>query len=174
MTDRTLSPQMAASLGRLLDVSSRLGPRALMLGLDAEIARVLGRSYITVSLREKDNLTRRIFSSAPAVYPEGALKDLIRNDRTRRLLDEGIAYLANSPEDLQRQYVDPDVLAKSGVTSLANLPIRLFGTVRGVLNIADTGPPRDADFLPDAQLYADFLAPLLMMAHTIPELFAAG
>jgi len=170
LTVSEVPSSVLAAISRLVSTLAEAGPRATLELLDLEIETVLGHSYITVSVREKDNLVRRIYSAEPGIYPEGQLKDLVRNERTRRLLHEGVPYLANSWEELSVQYVDPEVLAENGVTSLANIPLRFDGEVIGVLNIADTGGPRPEGFLVSAQAFGDFLAPLVLLWKHSSEL----
>lgn len=158
-----LLPPPGGSLQRLLDTAAMQNIDTVLRGVDAEIAQEFGHLYITISVRMSGNLVRRVYSAAPEVYPVGEMKDLIKNIRVHRLLNEGIAFIANSPLDLRQQYVDPDVLERTGVTSLANLPIRFRGGVIGVLNVAGGGGPRAEHFLSLLQPYADLLG--LVLVH---------
>ncbi|MDQ2149114.1 GAF domain-containing protein [Alcaligenaceae bacterium C4P045] len=83
---------------------------------------------------EAGTLTR-LYSSDPETYPIGGEKRVDQTPASQRALTSRTPFLANDLFEVERFYGDAQQIAAMGCGSVLNVPVHLFGTAYGSINV---------------------------------------
>lgn len=97
----------------------------------------VGHRLFTVSHIVPDaGSAQRIFTTDPAVYPLSGTKSVTDTDWTRQMR-QGIAFVANRPQDFGPHFFDLDTIVGLGLGAVINVPVMRDGEQIGSLNLLD-------------------------------------
>lgn len=105
---------------------------------------------------------KRCYSSNPDDYPPGGHKEKRDTQWGRHVLEQGRYYLGSNAEDIRANFDDHDVIAKLGLESVLNMPIRNLGQTIGTMNLLDVAGYYRQDHVVVASVIAAGLASVLV------------
>lgn len=132
--------------------------------LDVALAEFPGHRLFTVLVIDWERgENRRIYSSAPSVYPSGGAKPLrIDSEFYRNVVSAGQSRLCRTREECRAAFPDYDLIEQLGCESAINLPIRSNGETLGSLNLLHKAGWYTVDMLSTLERFALLSAPLLL------------
>jgi hypothetical protein len=97
----------------------------------------VGYRLFTLSVFENapDFVARRIWTSHPAEYPVEGTKGKPCGEWAEQILGRQKAFLCRDEADVRRVLPDYEALFRLGCGSVLNLPVRLYGSVMGTVNV---------------------------------------
>lgn len=112
------------------------GPSALITLLNQTILSLNGFTAVTLlACDPAEHFTRRIGTSDPGIFPEGAAERIVDSAWHRRIFNEKAPVIANTPDEMTQFYPEAADLEAFGFGAIISAPIVLNGQVRGILNI---------------------------------------
>jgi transcriptional regulator with GAF, ATPase, and Fis domain len=106
-----------------------------------ELARTfqqqIGYRLCTLSVYEggADLTARRIWTSHPEQYPVNGTKSKPDPEWAAQVIERQKPFLCRDKADVQRVLFDYETIFQLGCGSVLNLPVRLFGSVIGTVNL---------------------------------------
>lgn len=99
-------------------------------------ARVGHRLFTVSHIVPAAGSAERIFTTDPTVYPLSGTKSITDTDWTRQMR-QGIAFVANRPQDFGPHFFDLDTIMGLGLGAVVNVPVMRNGEQIGSLNLLD-------------------------------------
>jgi GAF domain-containing protein len=162
-------PETGASLSgtqlsRLLAAARQPGPpEALLRAVDAVGREAVGHRLCTAMLFDAAAMTvRRIYSSAPEIYPVGGAKPKRDTAWGRQVLLERRSFAGSGAEAIRAHFDDHAVILGLGLRSIVNVPVAMGGTCLGTLNLLWAEAELPAERIALAELLGLIAAPALM------------
>lgn len=95
-----------------------------------------GRLFTVTVLDRAAGLARRVYTSDPDTYPVSGTKPMQQGDWTRRVIEKGEIFVANTVAEFAIYFADHAVIESLGCGSALNIPV-LRDQVIGTVNILD-------------------------------------
>ena len=109
-------------------------PDATYRALEAVAQALVGvRLFTIMELDRERGFARRSYSNMPDAYPVSGEKPIESNDWLEQIERQEM-FVANSIDDIQRVFGDYDLIQSLGCESCINIPIHIYGQVRGTIN----------------------------------------
>lgn len=110
---------------------------------------------------------KRLYSSDPITYPIGGEKRVDETPASQRALASRTPFLANDLLEVERFYGDAGRIEAMGCGSVLNVPVHLFGTAFGSINVLGAA----GAFSPANVAYLTIIAQMctLPMRHALAE-----
>lgn len=121
----------------------------------------------------RDLTARRIWTSHPVEYPVNGTKSKPDPEWVAQVIDRQKPFLCRDKADVQRVLFDYETIFQLGCGSVLNLPVRLFGSVIGTVNLLHD----EHWFTPERVERAESLVALVyapMLLVRWPKLIAEG
>ncbi len=119
-----------------LAVREAMTPEAGFAALQAGLQAALGWRLFTVMAPDANTgWNRRVFSSNPALWPPGGGKPSADRPWATEVVLQGRPWLGNGAAAMRFAYPDYTLIAREGLGSGLNLPVRAGGRTLGVLNL---------------------------------------
>ena len=113
-------------------------PGVTFRALEAVAQAVLrGRLFTIMELDRERGFARRSYSNMSHAYPVSGEKPIEPNDWLRQIEQQQM-FVANSIDDIQRVFGDYSLIQSLGCESCINIPIHIYGQVRGTINCLNT------------------------------------
>lgn len=107
---------------------------------DKAADELVGHRLFTVMLFHPEDVeVERIYSSNPKAYPPGGRKEKRDTEWGRQVLENGQCFIGENAADIRRAFADHDLIARLGLESVLNLPLKADGVVMGTANLL-SGP----------------------------------
>lgn len=100
-------------------------------------ARLGVRLFTIMELDRERGCARRSYSNMGHAYPVSGEKPIERNEWLDQIERQEM-FVANSIDDIQRVFGDYDLIQSLGCESCINIPIHIYGQVRGTINCLNT------------------------------------
>ena len=104
----------------------------------------------------------RLYSSNPSAYPPGGRKPKQGTPWGDAVLDRGEVFIAADAEGVRTAFSDHALLARLGISSILNIPIRARGRVLGTMNLSHEAGHFMSEVIGPGQVLAGLLVPLLL------------
>ncbi len=112
-------------------------PAELFALLDAAGRSLVGHCLFSVNAAELNPLrVRRLYSSNPAAYPVGGLKDKQGTEWGQTVLLDQQTLICQGRSELERYFADATLMMSLGVQSIINVPVLAGDRCVGILNFA--------------------------------------
>src|ERR1041384_6456831 len=99
--------------------------------------RAIGHRLFTVMRYLPETVeVERLYSSNPSDYPPGGRKPKQGTPWGDVVLDRGEVFIAADAEGVRAAFSDHALLARLGISSIMNIPIRFRGRVLGTMNLS--------------------------------------
>jgi len=138
-------PAALAALGEAVAFES--GPQAVYAAVARAAGDLIGHKLLTIMAFDADAMrVRRVYSSNPEAYPPGGAKEKRGTAWGRLVLEQGEPYIGHTAEDIRTHFDDHELIARLGLDSILNVPVKRLGRVVGtmnLLNVADFYSERD-------------------------------
>ncbi len=106
--------------------------------LDQLVQREVGAIIFSCTIFDlKEGKAERVYTNQPEAYPLSGLKDIIANAWTRKVLDNGEAFVANSIAEIAEVFPDHPLIAELGCGAAVNVPIKVSGSFLGTINLLE-------------------------------------
>lgn len=137
---------------------------AMFVALALEANTQIGHRLFTIMAFDAENRqVRRLYSSNPEAYPPGGIKSKRDTPWAQQVLDQGKPYVGSEADDIRAHFTDYELIAKLGLASVLNMPIRLTGRTLGTMNLLHEARYYESHHLEPARVLAGLLgAPLLL------------
>lgn len=123
------SGAVTAALSETLDQ-----PGATFRALEAEAQALVGvRLFTIMELDRERGFARRSYSNMREAYPVSGEKPIESSDWLDQIERQEM-FVANSIDDIQRVFGDYSLIQSLGCESCINIPIHIYGQVRGTIN----------------------------------------
>lgn len=113
-------------------------PDVTFRALEAAAQALIGvRLFTIMELDRERGFARRSYSNMSHAYPVSGEKPIEPNDWLDQIERQEM-FVANSIGDIQRVFGDYDLIQSLGCESCINIPIHIYGQVRGTINCLNT------------------------------------
>ncbi len=110
-------------------------PNAAFDALKTLTEEIVGVKLFTVTIRDPVmRVARRIYSNMPDAYPVSGTKPSNESDWSRHVIVEKRTFVANDIEGIAKVFSDYELIQSLGCESVINVPVVLYGNVRGTIN----------------------------------------
>lgn len=129
-----------------------------------EVAReLIGHRLFTVMQFNPETMeVRRCYTSNPEEYPTGGRKEKRDTAWGRHVLEQGRFFIGSDADDIRANFDDHEVIARLGLESVLNVPIRFLGRTIGTMNLLDVAGYYRDDHVLIAEVIAAPLASVLL------------
>lgn len=158
----------SATIKAFSDLSIRIADEENVSKAIADVAdqanALIGHRLFTVMAFDSESRqVRRIFSSQPTVYPPGGIKSKGDSPWANQVLDQGRPLIGVNSDDIRRHFSDHELIAKLGLASVLNMPVRVAGRTIGTMNLLHEAGFYESSHLELGRVLASLLsAPLLL------------
>lgn len=131
--------------------------------------RFIGHRLFTIMAFDADAMqVQRLYSSNVQAYPVGGWKDKRDTQWGRHVLEEGRPFLGHNAEDIRVNFDDHRRIHELGLESALNIPVRIFGTTIGTMNLLHQAEYYDAADIERGWIIAgQLVGPLSVAAHRL-------
>jgi GAF domain-containing protein len=144
-------------------IASSPDPRAAFAAIDALAQRTIGHRLFTVMRYHRATVeVERLYSSNPVDYPVGGRKAKQGTPWGDHVLDRGEVFIAPDADAVREAFNDHALLARIGIGSIMNIPIRFRGAVLGTMNLSHEAGHFGIGMIEPARTLAGLLVPLLL------------
>jgi GAF domain-containing protein len=131
--------------------------------VDELAQRTIGHRLFTVMRYLPETVeVERLYSSNPSDYPPGGRKPKQGTPWGDVVLDRGEVFIAADAEGVRAAFSDHALLARLGISSIMNIPIRFRGRVLGTMNLSHEAGHFTSDMIEPGRILAGLLVPLLL------------
>jgi len=124
---------------------------------------LIGHRLFTVMQFDPDAMqVKRCYSSNPDEYPPGGHKEKRDTAWGRHVLEQGRFFIGCNAEDIRANFDDHEVIARLGLESVLNMPIRNLGQTIGTMNLLNVQDYYRPQHVTVASVIATGLASVLM------------
>jgi len=111
-------------------------PQAVYAAVAQAADDLIGHKLCTIMAFDAGAMrVRRVFSSNVADYPPGDAKDKRGTAWGQLVLEQGKPYIGRTAEDIRANFDDHELIARLGLESILNVPVRRLGRVVGTMNL---------------------------------------
>ena len=157
-------PLALTDVARAMEIAaSSQDPQAAYAAVDALAQRTIGHRLFTVMRYLPETVeVERLYSSNPADYPPGGRKPKQGTPWGDAVLDRGEVFIAPDADGVRAAFSDHALLARLGIASILNIPIRHRGRVLGTMNLSHQAGHFTPDTIEPARVLGALLVPLLL------------
>ena len=161
MTALTIDDVAAA-----MEIAASRNAQAAYAAVDDLAQRAIGHKLFTVMRYLPATVEgERVYSSNPAAYPPGGRKPKQGTPWGDAVLDRGEVFIAPDADGVRAAFSDHTLLARLGISSIMNIPIRHRGRVLGTMNLSHQAGHFTPDTVEPARMLGALLVPLLLDAE---------